>query len=140
MMLQLGLCSEGRGTVEKVSIGEAAHRLGVSTDTVRRRISRGELTAHKDSTPPYRWEVELEDNQPPNAPDRPGRTGEGPGRRAGRTEERGRGTPPAASPADRLERRTPPLVAAMEVNQLQSVPTGRSKDGQGAPARLLVPV
>jgi len=56
--------------VEKVSIGEAAHRLGVSTDTVRRRISRGELTAHKEPTPPYRWEVELElKDQPLNGPD-----------------------------------------------------------------------
>jgi len=56
--------------VEKISIGEAAQRLGVSIDTVRRRISRGELTAHKEPTPPYRWEVELElNNQPPNTPD-----------------------------------------------------------------------
>jgi len=56
--------------VEKVSIGEAAQRLGVSSDTVRRRIGRGELTAHKDSTPPYRWEVELQTtDQPTNSHD-----------------------------------------------------------------------
>jgi len=53
--------------VEKVSIGEAAQRLGVSTDTIRRRISRGALTAHKDSTPPYRWEVELQTNNQPTS-------------------------------------------------------------------------
>jgi len=46
--------------VEKVSIGDAAHRLGVSTDTIRRRISKGELTAHQEPTPQgYRWKVEL---------------------------------------------------------------------------------
>jgi len=54
--------------VEKVSVGEAARRLGVSTDTIRRRIGKGELTAHQEPTPQgYRWEVELElDNKPVN--------------------------------------------------------------------------
>jgi len=69
-MLQLELCSEGRGTVEKLSVGEAATRLGISPDTVRRRIRKGELTAHKEPTPPYRWQIELELNdQPPNGHD-----------------------------------------------------------------------
>jgi len=46
--------------VEKVSVGEAARRLGVSTDTIRRRISKGELTAHQEPTPQgFRWKVEL---------------------------------------------------------------------------------
>ncbi len=69
MMLQLELCSEGRGTVEKLSVGEAATRLGISPDTVRRRIRKGELTAHKELTPPYRWEIELENDQPPKGHD-----------------------------------------------------------------------
>jgi len=49
--------------VEKISIGEAARRLGVSTDTIRRRIGKGELTAHQEPTPQgFRWEVELQAN------------------------------------------------------------------------------
>jgi len=48
--------------VETVSIGEAAARLGVSTDTIRRRIGRGTLTAHRDPTAQgFRWQVELPD-------------------------------------------------------------------------------
>jgi len=53
----------GRKIVEKVSVGEAARHLGVSTDTIRRRIGKGELLAHKEPTPQgYRWEVELQPN------------------------------------------------------------------------------
>jgi len=54
--------------VEKVSVGEAARRLGVSTDTIRRRIGKGELTAHREPTPQgFRWEIELgPDDQPLN--------------------------------------------------------------------------
>lgn len=57
--------------MERVSVAEAAHRLGVSTDTIRRRIRAGELTAHQEPTAQgFRWEVELEPkDQPPNAPD-----------------------------------------------------------------------
>ena len=55
--------------MEKVSIGEAAQRLSVSSDTIRRRISRGELTAHKEPTSPYRWQAQLENDQPPNGHD-----------------------------------------------------------------------
>jgi len=52
--------------VEKVSVGEAARRLGVSVDTVRRRIGKGELLAHREPTPQgYRWEVELQPNDQP---------------------------------------------------------------------------
>jgi len=52
--------------VEKVSVGEAARRLGVSTDTIRRRISKGELTAHQEPTPQgFRWEIELGPNDQP---------------------------------------------------------------------------
>jgi len=54
--------------VETVSIGEAARHLGVSTDTIRRRIGKGELIAHQEPTPQgYRWKVELEmDTKPVN--------------------------------------------------------------------------
>jgi len=57
-----------RKIVEKVSVGEAARRLGVSVDTIRRRIGKGELLAHREPTPQgYRWEVELQpDDQPDN--------------------------------------------------------------------------
>jgi len=57
--------------VEKVSVGEASRRLGVSTDTIRRRISKGELTAHQEPTPQgFRWEIELgPDDQPLNGHD-----------------------------------------------------------------------
>jgi len=62
----------GRKIVEKVSVGEAARRLGVSVDTIRRRIGRGELAAHQEPTPQgFRWEVELQPNdQPVNGHDR----------------------------------------------------------------------
>jgi len=57
--------------VEKVSVGEAARHLGVSVDTIRRRIGKKELTAHQEPTAQgYRWEVELElTDQPLNGHD-----------------------------------------------------------------------
>jgi len=52
--------------VEKVSVGEAARRLGVSVDTIRRRIGKGELLAHREPTPQgFRWEIDLEPNDQP---------------------------------------------------------------------------
>jgi len=58
--------SDRRKILEKVSIGEAARRLGVSTDTIRRRIGKGELLAHKEPTPQgYRWEIDLQPNDQP---------------------------------------------------------------------------
>jgi len=52
--------------MEKVSVGEAARRLGVSTDTIRRRIGKNELLAHREPTPQgFRWEVELQPNDQP---------------------------------------------------------------------------
>jgi len=52
--------------MEKVPVGEAARRLGVSTDTIRRRIGKGELLAHREPTPQgFRWEVELQPNDQP---------------------------------------------------------------------------
>jgi len=57
--------------VAKVSISEAARRLGVSSDTIRRRIGRGELVAHQEATPQgYRWEIEIDlSDQPLNGHD-----------------------------------------------------------------------
>ena len=44
-----------------VTLQEAAQRLGVSQDTVRRRIRKEELQARQTPTPQgFRWEVELE--------------------------------------------------------------------------------
>ena len=44
-----------------VSINEAAHLLGVSPDTVRRRIRSGNLGAQREATAQgHRWRVEVE--------------------------------------------------------------------------------
>lgn len=65
---------------ERVTIREAAARLGLSHDTIRRRIARGELRAHRDGTASNaRYLVELPDDaeptanagQPPTSTDRP---------------------------------------------------------------------
>jgi len=43
-----------------VSIGDAATRLGISPDTVRRRIGKGILTGHQEPTAQgFRWMIEL---------------------------------------------------------------------------------
>jgi len=55
--------------METVSIGEAATRLGVSADTIRRRIGKGTLNAEQEPTAQgFRWKVEL----PESGPDRNG--------------------------------------------------------------------
>ena len=57
-----------------VTIQEAAQYLGVSQDTIRRRIRKEELQARQTPTPQgFRWEVELEgleqdDQAAPTAP------------------------------------------------------------------------
>lgn len=44
----------------QVTIAEAAQRLDISTDTVQRRLKRGELAGVKETTPQgFRWLVEL---------------------------------------------------------------------------------
>ena len=49
----------------KVSIAEAGHRLGVSQDTVRKRLRLGELTGTQVRAPGgFRWMVELPDDVP----------------------------------------------------------------------------
>jgi len=46
----------------QVSLSEAAQRLNVSTDTVRRRLLKGELKGTQEPTPQgYRWKIELPD-------------------------------------------------------------------------------
>lgn len=43
-----------------MTMAQAAKRLGVSVDTIRRRVRSGELEAHKESTPQgFRWLVVL---------------------------------------------------------------------------------
>mgnify|MGYP000538825339 CR=1 FL=1 len=45
---------------ERVSISEAAERLGVSVDTIRRRLKSGELTGEKVKSPQgFAWRVDL---------------------------------------------------------------------------------
>jgi hypothetical protein len=49
----------------KVSIAEAGHRLGISQDTVRKRLRLGELTGTQERAPGgFRWMVELPDDVP----------------------------------------------------------------------------
>ena len=46
--------------METVSIGDAATRLGVSADTIRRRIGKGTLTARQKPTAQgFRWQVDI---------------------------------------------------------------------------------
>jgi len=53
--------------METVSIGEAASRLGLSADTIRRRIGKGTLTGHQEPTAQgFRWKVELPEGQGTN--------------------------------------------------------------------------
>ena len=45
---------------ERVPIKEAAERLGVSADTIRRRMKKGELVGEKEPTPQgYEWRIVL---------------------------------------------------------------------------------
>ncbi len=53
----------------KVGLAEAAQILGVSSETVRRRLKKGELTGDKIKTDHgYQWVVELEDLAPEGVP------------------------------------------------------------------------
>ena len=46
--------------MERVPIKEAAKRLGVSADTIKRRLKTGELVGHQKSTAPgFVWLVEV---------------------------------------------------------------------------------
>ncbi len=58
---------------EWVTIKEAAGRLGVSPDTIRRRLKSGELTGQKEQTPQgFTWLVEVPFTiEPPPRPDTP---------------------------------------------------------------------
>ncbi len=50
--------------MELVSLPEAAQRLGVSVDTVKRRLRRGEMKGQRVPRPQgYTWLIELQDNQ-----------------------------------------------------------------------------
>lgn len=50
----------------RLTITQAAERLGVSTDTIRRRIKRGQLQAEKEARPQgSRWMVEIADEDVP---------------------------------------------------------------------------
>lgn len=52
---------------ERLSIRDAAERLGVSPDTIRRRMKKGELVGEKEPTPQgYEWRIILptEESEP----------------------------------------------------------------------------
>jgi len=52
-----------------LSIPEAAHQLGMSERSVRRRLANGELTGRQMSSPGgFRWIVELEPQDTPETP------------------------------------------------------------------------
>lgn len=54
---------------EWVTIAEAAKRLGVSVDTVRRRVKDGSLTSQQVQRPQgYTWQIFLADAQQSDAP------------------------------------------------------------------------
>ena len=53
----------------RLGIMEAAVRLGVSTDTIRRRVRKGELPAIRDNT--GQWRLDLPDDAAPIAPRQP---------------------------------------------------------------------
>ena len=46
-------------TVPKLPLPEAARVLGVSTSALRRRLRAGTLAGEKETTPPYRWLVDV---------------------------------------------------------------------------------
>ncbi len=53
--------------MERVSISEAAIRLGVTQDTIRRRIRKGELTASQEPRPQgYVWFVDVPEEELPS--------------------------------------------------------------------------
>src|SRR4051812_31956331 len=52
----------------RVGIAEAAARLGVSVDTIRRRLRGGTLTAQRDNN--GQWRIEVPDHAPPMQPAR----------------------------------------------------------------------
>jgi IS30 family transposase len=50
--------------MERVSIPEAARRLGVTQDTIRRRIRKGELAAYQEPRPQgYVWFVDVPEEE-----------------------------------------------------------------------------
>jgi hypothetical protein len=56
--------------MELVTLAEAAHRLGVSVDTVRRRLQKGELKGEQQARPQgFIWLIEMpeETGQPSNS-------------------------------------------------------------------------
>ncbi len=56
--------------VEQVGIAEAAKRLGVAQDTIRRRIRKGDLVAYQEHRPQgYIWLVELPEDDSTSDPE-----------------------------------------------------------------------
>jgi len=51
--------------VELVGLPEAAQRLGVSVDTIKRRLRRGELKGQQEPRPQgYTWLIEIPESEP----------------------------------------------------------------------------
>ncbi len=54
--------------MERVAIAEAARRLGVSADTVKRRLRSGELRGHKQpGRGGFSWLIEMDESSPSNS-------------------------------------------------------------------------
>ncbi len=91
---------------ERVPIREAAARLGVSPDTIRRRLKSGELAGHREQTPQgFTWLVEVPFTiEPPPRPDVPLEAPQ---------------APPAAAPDQ--EQTTAPAAEVRRLEQLVDV-------------------
>ena len=66
--------------VPRLPLTEASHVLGVSASALRRRLRAGTLAGEKETTPPYRWLVEVSGDaqarlSAPTAADPPPRDG-----------------------------------------------------------------
>ena len=121
-----------------VAISEAARRLGVSVDTVKRRIATGQLPARREPRPQgFRWLVELPDDMLPEAA--PGHDD------AGSVPDRGAETSVAVLRAEiaRLEEQVRIMAAELDARRretaelhqlLQEAIRGSAEEGGTAPA------
>src|SRR4051794_26841025 len=98
-----------RELTETVSLKEAARRLGVSQETVRRQVRSGELRSFQERTPNgFRWLIELPTPARRGAKPRPSLY---PAARNGRDAGRNGGAPTPAAPVERADLTPVPVPA-----------------------------